>query len=544
MNRSTPFVLLIPFALVRCAFQDQHVDLIIHNGRIHTMDESNSTVEAMAVRDGRIVELGPERQIMNRYRADLVVDLAGKPVFPGFIDGHCHFLGYGLNKQKVDLVGTNSWDEVLQRTEAFAKAYPDKEWILGRGWDQNDWPEAQEPENSRLNELFPDKPVLLQRIDGHAAVVNQAALDRAELDPDTSIEGGMLVKVNGRSTGLLVDNAVAVFQKVLEQADVKTKRQALLDAQADCLAKGLTMVVVAGSDTASLDLMRSMEADGGLKIRIYAMGRDDEASLAHFARSGPILEDRFIVRAIKAYADGALGSRGALLKQPYSDRSDLIGLQLAPWSHYEEVARWCKAHGFQMATHCIGDSANAMLLRIYGEILGGTNDLRWRIEHAQVVDPKDRDLFGRYSIIPSVQPTHATSDAPWAEDRLGPARIDAGYAYASLLEQLGLLALGTDFPVEPIDPLGTFRSAVFRIDPDGRPIGGYRMNEALTELQTLRGMTIWNAIATFTEQDLGSLEVGKWADLVVLDHDLFGTTPEDLKRTHVTASFIAGEQVK
>ncbi|MCB0792736.1 MAG: amidohydrolase [Flavobacteriales bacterium] len=530
-------------SLSHCAYKDQRVDLIVHNGTIHTLDGSNDRVEAMAIRDGRIIELGAERQIMNRYRADRTVDLAGRIVFPGFIDGHCHFLGYGLNKQKVDLTGTRTWDEVVQRTRAFADAHPEKEWIMGRGWDQNDWPMPTEPDNDRLNALFPDRPVLLQRVDGHAAVVNQAAMDRAGLDPDRSIEGGMLVERDGRPTGLLIDNAVSVFQQVFDQADEATKRRALLDAQQDCVDLGLTMVVDAGLDTGTIALMERMQQSGELKIRIYAMVRDDRASLAHFERTGLIITDRLVVRAIKVYADGALGSRGALLKQPYTDRPDLIGLQLAPTDHFADIADWCMANGFQMATHCIGDSANSLVLRTYAEKLGGTNDRRWRIEHAQVIDPEDIDLFGKYGIIPSVQPTHATSDAPWAEARLGPDRIRTAYAYAGLSGQLGLLALGTDFPVEAIDPLGTFRSAVFRVDAEGRPHGGYRMEEALSDMQALRGMTIWNAIATFTENDLGSLEAGKWADFVVLDQDLIGTTLERLSRTHVTATFIAGEQV-
>jgi predicted amidohydrolase YtcJ len=537
--------LLLPalVLLVGC-YRSQEADLIVHNAVIHTMDEAGSTFQAMAVRDGRIVELGPERQILNKYRAKEKYDAEGRWVYPGFIDGHCHFLGYGLNKQKVDLHGARGWDEVLRRVEAFANAHPEKEWIMGRGWDQNLWDVKEYPDNAALNTLFPDRPVLLQRVDGHAAVVNQAAMDRVGLDPSASIEGGLMVRRDGRFTGLLVDNAVSVFQSIFDQADEATKRQALLDAQRDCFAAGLTMVCDAGLDTGSIALVRRMQQEGALKMRVYAMVADDRANLAHFARHGAIADERLKVRSVKVYADGALGSRGALLKAPYHDQHGHHGLQLATREHFAEVAAWCKAHDFQMNTHCIGDSANKLLLDVYAEVLGGTNDRRWRIEHAQVVSPDDRAKFAAFSIIPSVQPTHATSDGPWAGERLGPERIAHAYAYEDLRRTMGLLALGTDFPVEGIDPLQTFRSAVLRQDANGWPEGGYHMENALSRADALRGMTIWNAIASFTENEVGSLEQGKFADLVVLDRDLLKTDPGGLRKVKVLATFVAGERVR
>lgn len=529
-------------AMQGCILSDT-ADLVVHNAVIHSMDESGSTHQAMAVRDGRIVELGPERQILNKYRAREKYDAMGRPVYPGFIDGHCHFLGYGLNKQKIDLHGVASWDEALERTVAFAAAHPDKEWILGRGWDQNQWEDKDLPDNARLNALFPDRPVLLQRVDGHAAVVNRAAMERVGLDPMASIEGGLMVMHDGQPTGLLIDNAVEVFQDIFDQADEATKREALLAAQRDCFALGLTMVVDAGLDPGSIALIQRMQEEGALKIRMYAMVANAPAHLEHFAAQGPILTDRLMVRSVKVYGDGALGSRGALLKVDYHDMPGHRGLQLASREHFMEVAQWCKAHGFQMNTHCIGDSANKLLLDVYGEVLGGTNDLRWRIEHAQVVSPDDRAGFAAYSIIPSVQPTHATSDGPWAEKRLGPVRVEHAYAYEDLRKIMGLLALGTDFPVEPIDPLQTFRSAVLRQAPDGWPAGGYQMENAISRMDALRGMTIWNAIATFTENDLGSLEVGKRADLTIVDRDLLKVDGEGLRRAKVVATFVDGERV-
>lgn len=536
-------LLLLPLLPLTGCYQHVDADLVVHNAVIHSMDEAGTVHQAMAVKDGRILELGPEREILNRYDAKERYDAAGRSVYPGFIDGHCHFLGYGLNKQKVDLAGSRSWSEVVDRTAAFARTHPGKGWLLGRGWDQNDWPQATWPDNTALDSLFPDRPVLLQRVDGHAAVVNTAAMRAVGLDVEAEVEGGLLMKRDGRPTGLLVDNAVNVFQKIFDDAEEATKRQALLDAQADCLAAGLTMVVDAGLDTNTIALIRRMQGEGVLKIRVYAMVSDAPGHLDHFARHGRIDDERLKVNSVKVYADGALGSRGALLKAPYHDHPGHHGLQLATREHFAEVAAWCKAYDFQMNTHCIGDSANKLLLEVYGEVLGGTNDRRWRIEHAQVVSPQDRPLFARYSIVPSVQPTHATSDGPWAEQRLGPDRIAHAYAYEDLRRTMGLVALGTDFPVEGIDPLQTYRSAVLRQAADGWPEGGYQPANALKPMDALRGMTIWNALATFTEDELGSLEPGKRADLTVVDRDLAKADAEGLRKARVVATFVNGERL-
>ena len=546
LNGQRSLILILTFLslLVSCAYKNEVADLVVHNARIITLDSAEHVYQAMAIRDGRILEMGPEQQIRNRYRTTETYDAASQTIYPGFIDGHCHFLGYGLNKQKVDLAGAKSWDEVLERTEVFARAQPDTGWLLGRGWDQNLWADKAFPDNSRLNELFHDRPVLLQRVDGHAAVVNQVALDRVGLNATSVIAGGLMELHNGRPTGLLVDNMVEVYQKIFDDAEASTKRQALLDAQRDCLAAGLTMVCDAGLDVNTIELMRQMQEEGVLKIRIYAMVSDKPENLAHFEKTGPLLTDRLIVRAVKCYADGALGSRGALLLQPYSDvDSTWNGLLRSTQEHFQDVARWCKRHGFQMATHCIGDSADRLLLEVYGEVLGGTNDLRWRIEHAQCMDPADFDRFGRNTIIPSVQPTHATSDMLWADERLGAQRLAHAYAYKQLLRQNGMIALGTDFPVEGISPINTFYSAVFRMNDEGVPEGGFQMADALTRQEALRGMTIWNAIASFTEKDLGSLEVGKLADFVVLDRDILTVTGPLVKKTKVVATYVNGERM-
>lgn len=539
----TPLLLVVVLLMNACAYKNKEADLVVRNARIITMDGRDTVATAMAIKDGRILELGAEYQILNRYRAKKVYDAGTRVIYPGFIDGHCHFLGYGLNKQKVDLSGAKSWNAVLQLVKAYGASHPGKGWILGRGWDQNLWQVKENPDKDSLDLLFPDRPVLLQRIDGHAAMVNQVALESAGLNVQSIISGGLVEKRNGRLTGLLMDNAVGVFQKIFNDADEATKRKALLDAQRDCIAAGLTMVCDAGLDAGTIDLMRRMQEEGALKIRIYAMLADDSTNFRRYEK-GPEIGDRLVVRAVKCYADGALGSRGALLIKPYSDDPAAgHGLQLSTRDHFLKVAEWCKAHGFQMATHCIGDSANRLLLGVYGQVLGGTNDLRWRIEHAQCMDPADFQWFGKYNIIPSVQPTHATSDMLWAIERLGPERLANAYANKRLMQQNGMIALGTDFPVEGVEPLKTFYAAVVRKNAEGVPPEGFQMRDALSRPDALRGMTFWNAMATFTDKDLGSLEPGKRADFVVLDRDL-STTPEaELPQTKVVATFIGGEQV-
>lgn len=536
--------LLLAFALSSCAFKNKDADLVIHNARIISLDPEGHEYQAMAIKDGRIVELGPERLILNGYSAKESYDAAGRMVYPGFIDGHCHFFGYGLNKQKADLSGTGSWNEVIDRVMAFARTRRDTGWILGRGWDQNDWADHAMPDNILLNERFPDRPVLLQRVDGHAAVVNQVALDRVGLNAGSVIAGGLLEVKDGKPTGLLVDNAVDVFQKIFDDADEKTKRRALLEAQNDCFAKGLTMVCDAGLDAGTIELIKHMQDEGALKIRVYAMVADKPGNLAHFAEHGAISTDRLWVRCVKVYGDGALGSRGALLKQPYNDAANgYHGLLLQTPEHLRDVARWCLDHDFQMATHCIGDSADRFLLDVYAEVLKGTNDKRWRIEHAQCMDPADLHLFADNSIIPSVQPTHLLSDAPWAIDRIGPERFKTAYAWNSLRKQMGIVALGTDFPVEAIDPLATYYAATVRKYRDGTAIAGSPMSEALSRKDALLGMTLWNALASFTENELGSIEVGKRADFTVVDRDLLTADEQGLRKAKVLATFVNGERV-
>lgn len=529
--------------LVSCSgLQKERVDMIIHNATIYTVNESFAKEEALAVKDGVIIAIGPEHEVMNKYQSDEVINGQQQYVYPGFIDGHCHFLGYGLSLQKVNLVGTKSWKECLEKTVQFSKTNVG-DWVTGRGWDQNDWEIKEYPSNKELNELFPDTPVLLRRIDGHGAIANTKALDLAGIDLSTSVDGGMILKSEGLLTGVLVDNAVDLVLNAIPSPSNDQKKQALLKAQENCFAVGLTTVDDAGLDKSEIELIQKLQSDSLLKMNIYAMVSDKKENVDYYLANGPIKTNALTVRSVKVYADGALGSRGAAMVDPYHDDVHNHGMILTPIDHMEELATQINQAGFQMNTHCIGDSANRLLLNIYANELKGVNDKRWRIEHAQVVQESDLHYYKDFTIIPSVQPTHATSDMYWAQDRLGQERVKTAYAYKTLLNQNRIIALGTDFPIEGISPLNTFYSAVFRTDKTGFPAGGFNAENALTREEALKGITIWNALSNFEENEKGSLEIGKKANITILNMDLMRVTATDFEKVEVMYTIVDGERV-
>lgn len=520
----------------------ERADLLVYNATIYTVDSSFSVAEAMLIKDGKILATGDTASLLQQYDVKEKMDAQGKFIYPGFIDAHAHFVGYGNSLQRVNLVGTNSWDEVIDRVKQFAAANPDG-WLLGRGWDQNDWDVKVFPDNSKLNELFPDRPVLLGRIDGHAAIANQKALDIAGIKPGDTLTGGEIEEMEGSLTGLLVDNAVDLVSAKVPAQTAAQFKEAIQDAEKNCLAAGLTTIDDCGLNFADVDNIKALQENGELKMRLYIMLSDDKSNFDYLEKKGKIKTDRLNVRSFKVYADGALGSRGACLLEPYSDQAGHVGFLLSKPEHFDSVANWISKHGFQMCTHAIGDSGNRTMLTIYAKYLKGKNDQRWRIEHAQVINQHDFNLFGENSIIPSVQPTHATSDMYWAKDRLGPERVKGAYAYKQLLQQNGWIPLGTDFPVEDISPLKTFFAAVIRRDAKGYPNGGFQVENALSREEALRGMTIWAARANFEEQEKGSLEKGKFADFVILDKDLMKSAESDLLSTTILKTFINGEKV-
>jgi predicted amidohydrolase YtcJ len=519
------------------------VDTIVVNGVIYTVDSSFSTAQAMAIKDGLIVATGTDAEILAAYTAPEKIDAKGQAVYPGFIDAHAHFVGYGKSLFQVDLFGTTSWEEAVERVKVFAAAHPELAWIEGRGWDQNKWPGKKYPTNALLNTLFPNTPVVLQRVDGHAAIANQKAFEIAGVKPGQTIVGGEVETKNGVLTGVLIDNAKGLVYGSIPAVTKQTYTQWLQAAQQNCFAQGLTTVTDCGLDISDINIIDTLQQEGKINMRLFAMLSDNPKNLTAYLQRGPYKTDKLFVNGFKVYADGALGSRGACLLHNYEDRKDWTGFLLANISHYDSLASVLAASKFQMCTHAMGDSANRQILNIYNRYLQKGNDRRWRIEHAQVVNPADFNLFGAAAVVPSVQPTHATSDMYWAAERLGNERMKGAYAYKQLMDQNGWIPLGTDFPVEDISPFKTFLASVGRVDAKGFPEGGFQYENALSREQTIRGMTIWAAKASFLEKEVGSLEAGKKADFIILAQDLMQVPVNKILDTKVVATFSGGKKV-
>ncbi|MBS1621443.1 MAG: amidohydrolase [Bacteroidetes bacterium] len=542
--------LLISTLIYSCSTREK-ADLLIFNATIYTVDSSFSIAEAMAIKDGKIVATGKTIDLEKKFDAKEKTDARGKFIYPGLMDAHSHFTSYGFSLNRVNLTGTKSWEEILEKVKSFATENPNG-WLLGQGWDQNDWNVKTFPDNQKLNELFPDRPVFLTRVDGHAAIANKKALELSEVKAGDKLTGGEVEVKNGKLSGILVDNAVDLVSIKIPASSVAELKEALLDAQQNCFAAGLTSVSECGLGYKTALFMDSLQKAGDLKMRIYVLLSDNKenmdfafqnARLNDSVGQGKIKTDRLSVCGFKFLADGALGSRGACLLQPYSDRQGWYGFLLSSQQHFDSAAKIISEKGWQMCTHAIGDSGNRMILNVYAKYLKGKNDLRWRVEHAQIINENDFKLFGEFSIIPSVQPTHATSDMYWAGDRLGKERLKGAYAFKQLLQQNGWEPLGTDFPVEDISPIKTFYAAVVRKDAKGWPEGGFQMENALTREEALKGMTIWAAKAQFEEKEKGSLEKGKFADFIVLDNDLMTTAPEKLLEVNILKTFVGGEKV-
>lgn len=538
------FRVLIAFwvFLISACQQKQAVDMMVLNAKIYTVDDNFSTAECMVIHEGKILAIGNFNELINHYVPRIKYDAGKKYIYPGFIDAHCHFVGFIKSYDEVALYGLKSWDETLLKVVEYAST-TDNEWIIGRGWDQNLWPDKQFPTKEKLDSLFPDKPVFLTRIDGHAAIANQKALDMAGIKQGVEFFGGTIVSENGKLTGLLVDKAMDAVIAVIPMPKPEKFVQLAKQAEKDLFALGLTSLTDAGLRFHEVMLLDSLQKAGELHMPVYAMLLPEEKNLEHFLNNGIYKSDKLHIRSFKFYADGALGSRGALLLQDYSDKKNYKGLLLANADTLRYYAKLLHDKGFQMNTHCIGDSANRLVLDIYGEVLKEFNDNRWRIEHAQVVNPADWEKFKKYSVLPSVQPVHATSDMYWAEERLGSERVHHAYAYQSLLKQNGMLVYGSDFPVEHPSPMYGFYAAVSRKDQTGYPKEGFNKNEALTREQALRSMTIWAAIGNFQENEKGSLEIGKDATFVVFDKDLMEVPEKELYQLKVVNTFIKGVKV-
>lgn len=521
----------------------KNVDKILYNGKIYLVDNNFNMVDAIAIDKGKIKETGLKDDILDDFQAKEVVDLHGATIFPGFIDSHCHFYGYATDLLKCDLYGTTSFEDVISRVQKYSTTNR-FDWVLGRGWDQNDWTNKIYPSKEKLDSLFPDTPVFLMRVDGHAALCNTKALTIAGINQGTKVEGGEIIRIDGKLTGLLIDNAVDIVKKNIPEFTSELIEQALMQAQANCFAAGITTVDDAGLGKDSIFILLELQKKGTLKMRVYAMISDAPATLNYFYKNGPFKNERMSVCAIKVYADGSLGSRGACLKKEYSDQKGHYGFMLHPLDYFNRIADDALIHGFQLCIHAIGDSANKEIIKVYSKHLSTENHRRWRIEHCQVMDPKDRKFLGDYSIIPSVQPTHATSDMYWAEERLGADRMRYAYAYKNIREECdGIIVFGTDFPVENINPIYTFYASVVRKDLKGFPKDGFQPENKLKRKDAIKAMTIQAAFANFEENEKGSLEEGKYADFVILDRDLMKIDDKDIPKTKVLATYVNGEKV-
>ncbi len=536
------FVAATVIVMISCS-NKKNADLIIINAKVYIVDDVFSTAKSFAVVEGKIAATGTNEEILSKYTSKTVEDTNGKFIYPGFNDAHCHFNGYATNLiQYADLSDTKSQEEIYERLKQHHKKYGG-DWILGRGWDQNDWYIKDFPDKTILDELFPDVPVYLIRVDGHAGWCNSKAIKLAGISADTKLPGGEVLTKNGEPTGILIDNTMGLVGKIIPEITSVQQKKGLLEAQKNCFAVGLTSVTDAGLDKANILLIEEIQRQDTLKMRINAMLSPSKENFETFLKNGPKQEDRLTINTVKMFADGALGSRGALLLQDYSDDPGNSGLQIESQEYYDSICGLAYENNFIVATHAIGDSANRLILNTYSKFLKGKNDRRWRIEHSQIILPDDVKKFAEFSIIPSVQATHCTSDMYWADERLGEERLKGAYAYQTLLQQNGWLPNGTDFPVEKINPLFTFYASVFRKDHSGWPESGWHTEEALTREQALRSITIWPAKASFEENKKGSLEPGKYADFVILDTDLMIASPQEVLNAKIVSTWVNGERV-
>ena len=538
MKKNNLFIIVLILGLsIGC--NNKSIDSVVINAKIYTVNKDNFIAKSIAIDDGKIIEVSNEN-LDYKYNTKEILDVKGKVILPGLIDSHCHFYNLGLDQQVVDLRGTNSFDEIIQRLKIY-DLNNDSNVIIGRGWDQNDWEIKKFPLNLKLNKNFENKIVVLERIDGHAYIVNDYALDLAGIDENTMVRGGLVLLKNNKPTGVLIDAPMSMVDRILPDKTVKEKVNALKEAQEISFSYGLTTVDDAGLSPEIITIIDSLHKSDELKIKIYAMVSASRENIEFFKNNGKIKTPRLNVRSFKIYGDGALGSRGAALKNPYCDDPHNYGFLRTSLEDLKFYANEIANMDFQMNTHAIGDSTISILLKEYKKVLVDIEDPRWRIEHSQVVDLNEFQFYDN-KILPSVQPTHATSDMYWAYDRLG-KRIEGAYAFKDLLQSSQRIALGTDFPVEKVNPFHTFYSSIERKDLDGFPKNGFQKENALTRTETLKGMTIWGAYFNFEENEKGSLEVGKSADFIILDQNIMEIDADKIPNTQVLKTFIDGKLV-
>lgn len=534
--------ILILLIFQACTMNKYNADLIIKNAIIETLDETNPSASCLAIKNGKFIAIGTEDSILSNFTSLQIVDVAGKYIYPGFIDPHCHFYGYACNLRYAQLNEANSFQQILEIVQQHYKKNKTF-WIVGRGWDQNKWPEQTFPNNKALNKLFPQNPVVLIRIDGHVALANDKALELAGFNENSVISGGLFEKENNKLTGILLDKACDSIRMLIPQPEYAELKKLLIKAQTNCFAVGLTSLADAGLDKNIIEAYDKLHKEGALQMRIYAMLNPTAENMEKYVKTGPYSTDFLHVKAIKLYSDGALGSRGAWLKQAYSDDNGNFGIATITEKEIDSICKIAYEKGFQVNTHAIGDAAVSFVLQHYAKLLPENNDRRWRIEHAQIVHPSDLPLFKKYAIIPAINAVHATSDMGWAKNRIGNIRIKYAYAYRNLLNQNNWLCNGSDFPIENINPLEGFYAAVARKNWKGKPSKGWEKQNAISRIDALKAMTIWAAKACFEEDKKGSIEPGKFADFVVLNIDLLRCHEDDIRKARVLYTYSNGKLV-
>lgn len=539
---------LLVFAVL--ALQQQPADLVVTNARVYTADHNRPVAEALAVRGDRIVFVGSSRGALALAGPHTErLDLAGQTVIPGMVDAHAHLLGLGQALRTVDLVGTRSYDEVIARVVERAKTAKPGEWIRGRGWDQNDWADTRFPTHQALSRAVPNNPVYLTRVDGHAALVNAKALELAGVSAATrDPDGGRFIRDSGGTpTGVLVDGAQGVVSRVVAATSAAELHEQTLAAIAELNRWGVTGIHDAGVGPEGIDVYQALAREGRYNLRNYVMIRADDSTLDAFMRRGPqlALYGRLWIRSIKLVADGALGSRGAALLEPYTDDPGNTGLITTTAERVHSVAVRALKAGFQVNVHAIGDRANRMVLDQFEAALREVPvaDHRFRIEHAQILSYQDIPRFAELDVIPSMQGSHQTSDMYWVPNRLGWARSQGTYVWRSLLNTGVIIPNGSDTPVESPNPLISFHAFVTRQDADNFPPGGWFPEQRTTREEALLSMTAWPAYAAFMEKETGSITAGKYADFVVLDQDIMTVAPEAILKTRVVMTVLGGKAI-